>query len=69
MAAGVGCGIYKNLIKAAEELLIWDRMYEPNMDNKKIYDSIKIKWEEAYKIQLQLVDKEITVSMWKAPGL
>jgi len=69
MAAGVGCGVYKNLVEAAGALVVWDKIYEPNLDNKKIYDEIKIKFQKAYETQLQLVDENITISMWKAPGL
>ncbi len=69
MAAGVGCGIYKDLVSAAQELVVWDKTYEPNLENKKIYDAIKIKWQKAYETQLKLVDENITTSMWKAPGL
>ncbi|MDF1877281.1 autoinducer-2 kinase [Sulfurimonas sp. SAG-AH-194-L11] len=69
MAAGVGCGIYKDLVSAAKELVVWDKTYEPNRENKKIYDVIKIKWQKAYQAQLKLVDENITTSMWKAPGI
>ncbi|MDO9267343.1 MAG: autoinducer-2 kinase [Sulfurimonas sp.] len=69
MAAGVGVGVYKNIADAAKELVVWDRVYEPNMKNKKIYDEIKIKFQKAYEVQLKLVDDNITTSMWKAPGL
>jgi autoinducer-2 kinase len=69
MAAGVGCGVYESLSAAAKELVVWDKTYEPNLENKKIYDEIKIKWQSAYEAQLKLVDDNITTSMWKAPGL
>jgi autoinducer 2 (AI-2) kinase len=69
MAAGVGCGIYENLSHAAKKLVTWDKIYEPNMENKKLYDAIKIKWQKAYEAQLKLVDDNITTSMWTAPGL
>ncbi|MEA3227761.1 MAG: autoinducer-2 kinase [Campylobacterota bacterium] len=69
MAVCVGCGIYKNLTEASKELVVWDKTYEPNMENKKLYDAIKVKWIEAYNAQLELVDKGVTESMWKAPGV
>jgi autoinducer 2 (AI-2) kinase len=69
MAAGVGAGIYENIASAAKELVVWDKVYKPNMQNKKIYDEIKIKFIKAYEAQLKLVDDNITTSMWKAPGL
>ena len=69
MAAGVGCGVYENIEKAAEKLVAWDKIYEPDLENKKVYDEIKLKWQSAYEAQLKLVDDNITTSMWKAPGL
>ena len=69
MAAGVGCGVYESLVDASESLVIWEKNYEPNMENKKIYDAIKVKWQRAYEVQLSLVDENVTTSMWKAPGL
>jgi autoinducer 2 (AI-2) kinase len=69
MAAGVGCGIYEDLISASKELVVWDKVYEPNSANKKIYDEQKEKFKKAYKAQLQLMEEGVTTSMWKAPGL
>ncbi|MEA1983174.1 MAG: FGGY-family carbohydrate kinase, partial [Campylobacterota bacterium] len=69
MAAGVGCGVYETLEEAAVKLVVWDKSYEPNMQNKKIYDELKVKWQSAYEAQLKLVDENVTTSMWKAPGL
>ncbi|MGE4397637.1 MAG: FGGY-family carbohydrate kinase, partial [Sulfurimonas sp.] len=69
MAAGVGAGVYESMVDAAKKLVLWERVYEPNLKNKKIYDEIKIRFEKAYEVQLKLVDDNITTSMWKAPGL
>lgn len=69
MSAGVGAGIYPSLIEASKELVVWDKIYEPDMKNHEIYSKMKIKWQKAYELQLQLVDENVTHSMWKAPGL
>jgi len=69
ISAGVGAGIYSSLVEASKELVVWDKIYEPNMQNHKLYEEIKIKWQKAYEVQLKLVDDNITNSMWKAPGL
>ncbi|MDA7817565.1 autoinducer-2 kinase [Sulfurimonas sp.] len=69
MAAGVGAGIYENISLAAQKLVVWEKSYEPNMDNHNLYKDIKEKWQSAYEAQLKLVDDSITTSMWKAPGL
>jgi len=39
------------------------------MQNHKLYQTITKEWQEVYKEQLRLVDKGLTKSMWKAPGL
>jgi len=69
MAAGVGAGIFKSLSDASKELVVWDKEYLPNMENKKAYDDIKNKWIKVYEKQLELVDLGLTNSMWKAPGV
>ncbi|MBN2816742.1 MAG: autoinducer-2 kinase [Campylobacterales bacterium] len=69
MAAGVGCGVYTNLEHAADLLVNWEKVYEPNLANTELYKSIKEKWQAVYKEQLLLVDRGLTQSMWSAPGL
>ncbi len=69
MAAGVGCGIYKSIESAAKELVVWEKEYMPSMANHKKYQEIKKQWQEAYKVQLELVDRGVTSSMWSAPGI
>jgi autoinducer 2 (AI-2) kinase len=69
MSAGVGAGVYASLEEASKELVVWDRVYEPNMQNHQAYQEIKQKWQKAYEVQLKLVDDNITNSMWKAPGV
>jgi len=69
MAAGVGAGVYVNLEEAADKIVVWERTYHSNFENKKVYDKLKIKWQKAYEAQLKLVDANITTTMYKAPGL
>jgi autoinducer-2 kinase len=69
MAAGVGAGIYESIIHAAEYLVVWDKEYIPNNENFDTYMNIKEQWHEVYANQLSLVDRGLTESMWKAPGV
>ena len=69
MAAGVGAGIYTNIETAAQELVEWDKEYLPNRENFSTYKRIQEQWKEVYKNQLSLVDRGLTESMWKAPGV
>ncbi|MBN2783111.1 MAG: autoinducer-2 kinase [Campylobacterales bacterium] len=69
MSAGVGAGVYSSLVDASKQLVVWDKVYEPDMQNHELYQDIKNRWRDAYSAQLKLVDSGITTSMWKAPGL
>ncbi len=69
MAAGVGVGVYDSISDAAKRLVVWEKEYLPNMDNFEIYQDMSQKWQEVYEEQLKLVDRGLTKSMWKAPGL
>ena len=69
MMAGVAVGIYSDIEEAAHKLVSWERTIEPNMDNYKKYLDIRERWQEIYAEQLKLVDRGLTESMWKAPGI
>jgi len=69
MAAGVGAGIYESIDSAAEALVVWNKEYLPDSENFSKYIAIKEQWQEVYENQLNLVDKGLTDSMWKAPGV
>jgi autoinducer 2 (AI-2) kinase len=68
-AAGTATGEYGSIEEAAGTLVQWKKTYEPDMQNHERYREIASKWQEAYAAQLALVDRGITTSMWKAPGL
>lgn len=69
MAAGIGAGIYESMVNAAESLVVWEKEYLPNRENFSKYSDIKEQWQEVYENQLSLVDRGLTESMWKAPGV
>jgi len=69
MAAGVGASIYESIAQAAEDLVVWDKEYLPNSENFAKYKAISQQWQEIYENQLSLVDRGLTQSMWKAPGV
>ena len=69
ICAGVGAGIYPSIAETASKFAAIDKVYEPNMDNHKIYEELYTKWRSLYKTHLQTTDDGITNHMWKAPGL
>lgn len=69
ICAGVGAGIYESIESASSTLVVWDKEYTPNPENKDTYDMLYKKWKQMYSAQLELCDKGVTNYMWKAPGL
>lgn len=69
MAAAVGCGVFASLQDAAHAWVEWAREYTPNRENHHAYRAVQERWEKAYAKQVELVDENITTSMWKAPGV
>lgn len=67
--AGYGVGIYPSISNAANELVQWDKTYQPNMENHALYISLYEKWRKVYAEQLKLCNNKITKNMWIAPGL
>ncbi len=68
-ACGVATGEYDSISQASKAFIQWEKSYIPNRDNAELYQDVASKWKEAYASSLSLVDKGVTTSMWKAPGL
>lgn len=67
--AGVGVGIYQDAASAAAGMVQIEREYQPNPQNKAVYEQLYQNWRKVYAEQLKLVDNKLTVPMWSAPGL
>jgi len=69
IVAGVGVGVFNGIVEAVESLVRWERHYQPDQERHELYREVRGRWAEAYVAQRVLVDRGITQSMWKAPGL
>ena len=67
--AGYGVGIYSSIEEGAKRTVKWDKVYQPNEENHKVYGELYTTWREVYAPQLELVNRGITKPMWTAPGL
>lgn len=67
--AGYGIGIYKDLTRASQELVKWDRTYVPDKNNHQLYLELYEQWRKVYMAQLDICNQNLTKSMWTAPGL
>lgn len=67
--AGLGVGLYPNIETAITNLVKWERVHYPNLENHQKYQSIYENWRNVYAEQLKLADSGKTTHMWIAPGL
>lgn len=66
--AAKGVGIIEEVGSGSLQYVKEDRVYYPDTGNKEVYRDLYEHWQDAYKVQLELADKNITTSMWRAPG-
>ena len=69
ICAGIGVGVYPNFKQAVNQVVKYEQEFFPIAENHQIYKEIYLKWEMAYKHQLELADLGVTDHMWIAPGL
>ncbi|MDY4694247.1 MAG: autoinducer-2 kinase [Blautia sp.] len=67
--AGYGAGLYSSIEEGVKRTVKWDRVFEPDEKNHKVYEEIYPTWRKVYAAQLELVNEGITKPMWVAPGL
>lgn len=68
ICAYVGINLYKDFYEAVDVSVKKDTIYYPNKSNSEVYINLINKFNDVYKIQLELADKNLTAHMWKAPG-
>ena len=68
ICAYVGIGLYKDFYEAVDVAVKKDAIYYPNKNNSETYNNLINRFNDVYKIQLELADKNLTTHMWKAPG-
>ena len=67
--AGVGVGVYKDAEDGVTRCVRFDKTYQPNAENHKVYEEMYPVWRRVYAAQLALCDEKLTKNMWIAPGL
>lgn len=59
MIVAVGCGIYKDLQEAAENMVVIDKKYEPNMENHEKYQFFLESYIETWPLMKDLVHRMV----------
>ncbi|MGD6832971.1 autoinducer-2 kinase [Sutcliffiella halmapala] len=67
--AAIGAGIYSSIKDGVDQVVVWERTFQPRMANHQEYAKIYENWRRVYEAQLKLADRGLTAHMWKAPGL
>lgn len=68
ICADIGIGLHASFAEAARQLVRMERSYTPNPANAAVYADLLERWRAAYALQLELADRGVTKSMWRAPG-
>ncbi len=66
--AAKGAGIIRDISKEVSGYVKEDSVFYPDAGNKAVYRELYERWRESYKLQMDLADRNITASMWRAPG-
>lgn len=69
ICAAVGAGLYPDIATAANKFVKWDKEYQPDENNHKIYSDLFENWKKINALQLKQADEGLTTHMWKAPGI
>ncbi len=68
ICAGVGIGLYDTLASAAKELVVWEKVFDPDPENHKIYLEIYERWHLIYQRALEMVEEGAVKPMWRVAG-
>ncbi len=68
ICAGIGVNLYHNVNIAVQKLVQEEKIYRPDPQTASVYQEAYQRWKAAYPVQLDLADRGVTTSMWRAPG-
>jgi autoinducer 2 (AI-2) kinase len=68
LCVGVGVGVYASIEAAVEQLVVEERVYQPDPQTATAYQSAFERWSQVYPAQLALADRGVTTHLWRAPG-
>jgi autoinducer 2 (AI-2) kinase len=66
--AGVGAGVYEDAGTTADELVRFERTYEPEAAAAAVYDGLYDQWRELYRRSLELSEAGLVRPLWRAAG-
>jgi len=67
--AGIGVGIYTDVVETVNRVVKMEKTYLPNPQNATVYADLYHQWRKVYAAQLALANQHLTKSMWSAPGV
>jgi len=68
ICGSVALNCYGSFSEAANRIVKWERVVEPEQGNIQLYEKQYYRWREVYRHALSIVDAGLLKSMWQAPG-
>jgi len=68
ICASIALGKYKNMSDAVKQIVKYEQIYSPKIENHKMYIQSYEKWKEIYTLALRIVEKKLARPMWSPPG-
>ena len=66
--AGVGAGLYKDAVESAQQLVRYERTFEPDAAATAAYAALYDQWLEIYRRSLELSEAGLVRPLWRAAG-
>jgi autoinducer 2 (AI-2) kinase len=66
--AGVGAGIYGSVGEVIDRVVRFERVVEPDLANRAIYDDTYGRWRDVYRQVLELSERGLLRPMWRPAG-
>ncbi|MBA2284735.1 MAG: autoinducer-2 kinase [Ktedonobacteraceae bacterium] len=66
--AGVGAGLYADVCSVARHIVTFEKTFEPNEANSRLYQDLYGQWSRVYQRSLAMVEEGIIQPLWRAAG-
>jgi autoinducer-2 kinase len=68
MCVGLGAGLFATFAEAVERWVKVEREFQPDRDANAAYSIHYERWQKVYAEFMKIVNQELLIPMWKAPG-
>jgi len=66
--AGLGAGIYDSMRSVVQQLVRFEKTYEPDLATHQVYQQLYEQWLQVYQRSLNMVEEGLVRPLWRAAG-